>query len=738
MLSMACASTPDEPPATALVPLGARPAQLPEPEEALAASIAAHALISDTEGTERALEALREAETLRSEEGEAPTGLVPFATELHATLQQSGADFRDEARELLARDDLAETQRRRLEREVARDPLRHADRHLRDARMRRFGGAANSLVEPVGRSIATGNLLPIRVLQALVRVGVREHVRDSLSPEERMALHEWKEFVEANPDDPRALELIPRIERNQRRWYETQRQKNLKLAEEALDRGEAQLAVALAERTLRYAAEDPEASRVLEEAKAQALLENAERARSLEATAHLALDRLEASRRLTLALLGAGDIAGEAIRLREAVPELADEAAFAEALAASEAGEDDAAWKSLRKLGEEADEDSNMARHAAVAWSSPDQNPLAAHRAALRTQRSDQARWLFFGHLAKGARDRDLPRALEWAIELPSVPQVVTNFPGRLIQFPWVRPKRRSPAVFAEMYLEKYPGGEHADEVSAWLEKYEHSRGNYVGALRIAEKRGRPAADLAELREKAGKQAFDNALGYEETELRHAMLSRAAKNFADTEGGEEAGQALREELADTSPQEIRLSRDFLRENPEVVGPRGLGLRPELIDGRKSNGELHPEGIAMLGGRVLEISYATPKGGDSGEPETRREAIGEERLARFVATLDETSRRLALTDPDLQYEHDADRDRYFERARLGLTHYADMRPRARSSYVYEGVQEKFGLVRGRESILPIELVLQGSIGDLGLGAFPRVRLPRRDPDVILYR
>jgi hypothetical protein len=49
-----------------------------------------------------------------------------------------------------------------------------------------------------------------------------------------------------------------------------------------------------------------------------------------------------------------------------------------------------------------------------------------------------------------------------------------------------------------------------------------------------------------------------------------------------------------------------------------------------------------------------------------------------------------------------------------------------------------VQEKFGLVRGRESILPVELVLQGSLSDLGVGAFPRLRLPRRDPDVILYR
>jgi hypothetical protein len=707
---------------------------LPEPEEALASALAARALASDSAGAEEALEALREAELVRRAEGLAPTGLLGAAAELRASLAKVGPDFREEARELLERDDLSPTQRTRLEGVVARDPLHHASRAVRNARMHRFGNAANSLVEPVGRSVSTGNLLPVRVLQALVRVGVRAHVRDPMSPEERMALHNWKQFVEANPEDPRALELLPRIEKNQRRWYETQRRKNLKLAEKALERGEATLAVALAERTLRYAPEDPEASALLAKAEERDAALRAAHERSLGAPDALSLEELRQSRRLAWALLGDGDLRAEAARLRSGSESLADEATFAEAVALAESGDEDAAWDRLRSLGERSDKRSNMARHAAAAWSSPEQNPLAAHRLALRTQRGEQARWLFFGHLANGARDRDLPRALEWAIEVPSLPQVVTNLPGRLIQFPWVRPKRRSPAAFAELYLQKHPEGAHAEAISAWLEEYEHDRGNFVGALRIAEQRGRPAADLAELREKAGQQAFESARDYKEVELRHAMLSRAAEKFADTEGGEAAGRELREELDEYSPQEIRLSRDFLRENPEVAGPRGLGLRTELIDGRPANGELHPDGVAMLGGLVLEISYLQK--GD--EPEVRREAISQERLARLAAILDETSLALALSDPDLSYEHDADRDRYFERARLGLTAQADRRPRARSSYVYQGVQEKFGLVRGRESILPVELVLQGSLSDLGVGAFPRLRLPRRDPDVILYR
>jgi hypothetical protein len=42
------------------------------------------------------------------------------------------------------------------------------------------------------------------------------------------------------------------------------------------------------------------------------------------------------------------------------------------------------------------------------------------------------------------------------------------------------------------------------------------------------------------------------------------------------------------------------------------------------------------------------------------------------------------------------------------------------------------------VRSRESILPVQLVLQGSFEDFGLGAFPRIRMPKATPDAFLYK
>jgi hypothetical protein len=117
---------------------------------------------------------------------------------------------------------------------------------------------------------------------------------------------------------------------------------------------------------------------------------------------------------------------------------------------------------------------------------------------------------------------------------------------------------------------------------------------------------------------------------------------------------------------------------------------------------------------------------------------RREKVSPERLARFVAQLDETSERLARTDRDLRFEPDASRDLYFERARLGVAELPDARPQARSNYEYIGLRERYGIVRGRESILPAEIVLQGSFTDFSLGAFPRFRAPKPTPDQVLYR
>jgi hypothetical protein len=604
--------------------------------------------------------------------------------------------------------------------------------------VRRIGRAVNAFSAALGRSAINGAMLPFRLLQSIVGVAVAEHQDDDLTPPERQALAHWKHFIEEEPSAPEASVLLERVDAAQVRWFRTQRDRNLRDARRALERNDSPLAVALSERALRYAPEDRDASELLKEAEEHRAAWRRSRERSLEASD---IDPT-AQRELAVALLlPDGPVEEAATALIEGDPEgaLADEAAFALATVSGEAGHETAMWEQLEEIANLGDERSNMARHARAAIHSPEQNPYWAYRVARSTQNQTMLRWLFLGPLSNGPRERDLPRPLEWVIEIPTVVNVAGGFLNRLIRFPFMRPTSRAPSVLARRYLERYPRGDHADPVRRWLEGFEASRGNYFGALHLAE--AQPDADeehLENLRRKASEQAFEAASREKRRDVRMSLLKKVAREFQGTEAGQKAGEQAREEIESGTPQRIQVTRGFLLENPRLAGPEGLALRPGLLDDDLANGELHPEGITFLGGRVLQFAFVNESGNDRDSPRRTRLPVSAERLARAVALLEETSLRIVQVERDAQVEFDADRDLFFERAKLGVTETPDLRASAESTYAFQGMREKYGLVRSRESILPVEIVLQGSFDDFSLGAFPRVRMPKATSDVILYR
>jgi hypothetical protein len=124
--------------------------------------------------------------------------------------------------------------------------------------------------------------------------------------------------------------------------------------------------------------------------------------------------------------------------------------------------------------------------------------------------------------------------------------------------------------------------------------------------------------------------------------------------------------------------------------------------------------------------------------DDDPPESRFRKVGKQRLMHVAARLNEAVHRNSLIDADARFAPDARRDVYLERAGHGLTEDADLRPAAESSFVYQSLRERYGLVRGRDSILPFDLVFRASLGSFSLGAFPRWRQPRQTPDAFLYR
>jgi hypothetical protein len=489
--------------------------------------------------------------------------------------------------------------------------------------------------------------------------------------------------------------------------------------------------------------EDSAATALRDEADHQLLALRAKQHWSIEGVAELA-PAPPAARSLSVALLNpGGDIAGAARELMEANPEgsYQDEAQFAEALALGEAGQELEMWELLEEVASLDQSASNMARHARSRVRDPGINSYGAFSTAKRLNRQSKAKWLFLGPWANGLPNRRIPTPLEFVIDLPAIAQSIVSTPIRLIQLPWLgpQPAERLAAVYGRRYLELYPDGEHVYEVRNWLSSFERKRENWVGVYQLAldDSEG-DSAELAELEEQAAVQALQIAGKEQSRGRRNAMYRRVAQQYPDTAAGKRAGRRARDEILKATPQHIRISRGFLVENPEFAGPRGLGLNAHLLDENHANSELHPNGIILIGGRTLEFHFIGPTGDEDDPPLTVYQEVSDEHFARIVAELEEISFRNSLVDTDDALASDANRDVMFERARVGLADEIDLRPDAESTYSYLGMRERYGMVRSRESILPFDLVFQGSLSTLSLGAFPRIHTPRETPDAFLYR
>jgi hypothetical protein len=716
---------------------------VPDVVDHTAAAVAAAALVSDREEAVLALERLEDIDTVLAAVEEPRTGLLPLARDLVNTTLDDPRLYREETRRLLEEDDLDPALRRRLELVSEDDPLLLARARMRDSYVISFGRAFNALAEPLGRSIMTINMAPYRVGRALLVYAAEVLRSDPLPLQERQALIHWKSFLAHHPDAPEAPELTLRVNEAEARWLLTHRKRAVRAAEAALESRQTRLALVYADRALAFTPENRKAGELRDEAAERLLQQRANRAHSVSSADDGDVAPRRARPLAHALLLPDGDVVTAARRLLAADPEgpLADEATFSLAIAHGEAGDEDGMWNLVEDLAEGDPADVNMARHAAALYRNPDENPYQAFEQALRRNVFDNALWVLVGPFYRGLPDRGLPEPISWVMDMPSIAESVMGSPMRLIQLPWTKslPSAQLAAHYGHRYLERRPHGDHAVEVSEWVESFEKKRGNWIGAYRLAERRpGVTIEDLDEYREKAAEQALGAARRAERRDVRLSTMRAIAQEFAGTAAGRRAGQAIRAEVANATLHRVRISRGFLVENPEVAGPAGVGIRPELLDDDAANGELHPEGMVLLGGREVTFYYIGPSGDDEDPPLAVHETIGAERLARLVSALEEASFENSLVDVDDAVEADAKRDVFFERARLGLPTDSDTRPTTGADFAYRGMRERYGMVRSRESILPFDLVIKGSLTDLSLGAFPRIREPRKTPDAFLFR
>jgi hypothetical protein len=740
-----CAQRPPPPGGDLLIPL-ARPAPwLPQTTDLLGAKAAASALATDIPTLQKTVERIDK--TSDSHKGEDLDALSLDL--LHSTLDDREA-YRKASQKLGAGWGTDPALDARLQQSVDDDLLGLAWQRRRDTWETYWARTFNAVSRPLGQAAFNGFIFaPLQLSTSVAHYLASFSNDEALTGTDRQALALRKEWLARNPEDEDYSYVLAQVEGGDKKLGRTMQARRLRTARRAQKAGRYRVAAMEAQRAL-FWGPNTEATQILDDAKKRLadhwqLFEESLEAEPLPPGRSYGPE----SRDLAIALLaGSSDSTPlspqwiEVLEARAQGPgDTAGEAAYLFAMAQYEGGAESASWRTLDQLAKEDSESNNMARYAAHLVDDPWQNPYRSYKEMRRSKINEEIMWRLFGNYATRSRYPNLPRPVALILESPGIASTFVTSPLRLIFGRWQKsPDFQQPsAILGYRYLALEPRGQHAEEVMEWLFSYEQNRENFVGALRIADFLPRLSNEKrAELAEAASAQQLAAAERIRRPDRRIQVLRHTSMEYPDNASGKMAGYRVRAELEDASPQKITITRGFLKENPRVAGPAGFGINPILINGKIEDGELHPIGITLLGGLNVRFDMVGEEGDEDAIPLPMYKEISSKRMAQLAAMLDETTRRNELIDPDDSLAADADRDQFLERALLGLADRPDKRPTAQSTYVYESMRERYGLVRGRESILPFDLVFQGSFTDLNLGAFPRWRPPKETPDAFLYR
>ena len=132
-------------------------------------------------------------------------------------------------------------------------------------------------------------------------------------------------------------------------------------------------------------------------------------------------------------------------------------------------------------------------------------------------------------------------------------------------------------------YIRTHPQSEDASEVYQVLAEAYEERGMFDKAINFHELAGASKEKIAALKEKMAKAMLNAATKSKGRSTQEYYLTTIIDEFPESPAAAEATKKLAE-LVKNDNQGLRMSKQFLVENPEVYGPAGLGLKASLFDG----------------------------------------------------------------------------------------------------------------------------------------------------------
>ncbi|MGE5219549.1 MAG: hypothetical protein ACM3SP_21320 [Chloroflexota bacterium] len=538
-----------------------------------------------------------------------------------------------------------------LEAIVNNDDINQSNQLMRQSSTNFWGGLANRMLSSVDLvGVASGNYIgaaaetTISQLYALLD-------RD-MPIEERRALARDLDQLKRFPEDPRNAEVRRQVETLDKKKKDALTRKQIAKADEALSKGDPEKALFFVELATYI---DPQskafdkirqratqALRELDEARQKTLVARPEAKVSAEQQADVKL-LLEA-----LTLRDSNHLQRVAIDTEKKYSgkSLADAARDAEAVALEMRGWREAAKKAIEQMAKASSNPETKKRVAAL-LASPEYNLLTPFQEARTERQLQSAKYVLFGEdflkrnllFAAGAMAAAGPAAVA-TLGMANALMVSNN----LYQVMTHNPVSAQPVIDAGVaYVRNHPNSENAQDVYKVLADAYEDRGMLDRAIYYHELAGSPKEKIDALKDKAANIYLNAASKTNARSSREYYLTQAVDQNPDSPAAAEAIKKLAQ-LAKDENQGLRMSKQFLLENPELFGPRGLGLKASLFDGNPNNMEIADRGVNLLNDSELLVYYQTPWGVKS-QSYTLRKPTSE----RFFIALREKNQQVAMAD-----------------------------------------------------------------------------------------
>jgi hypothetical protein len=547
------------------------------------------------------------------------SGLTPRAQDIANNMIPDREAFLTAQREALESATSPE-RKKYLEAVINEDDLIQSGQLMRQSSTNFWGHLMNRLLSSVDLvGVASGNYVGAALETAISQLYA---LADSdMSVEERRALARDLDHLKRFPDDARNLEIRVRVEALEKKKRDALARKQIAKARQAVAKREFDKARFYAELASSIDPDSKDAKRVLLETQqqveahaelaAKGVLVNQEPERDAEERADI--DKLL----VALSLRDANQIERLAVDLDKKYQgkPLSDAARDAEAVALELKGRHEEAKNIIMQVARSA-VTGDAAQRAAALLQSPEYNMLTPFYAAQGERRLETVKYVLLGEdllrknllYAAGAMAAAGPGA---AATLATVNAILLG--NNLYQAMSNNPVSAQPVIDAGVsYVRNHPESSNSAEVYRVLADSYEERGMFERAIAYHELAAAPQEKIAALKERAAKALLNSAAKTKDRGAREYYLTRVIDQYS---GSHSAGEAMKKlsAMAKDENQGLRMSKQFLQENPELYGSNGLGLKASLFDGDPRNMEIAGRGVNLVSDHELLVYYQTPWG-----------------------------------------------------------------------------------------------------------------------------